>query len=330
MFRTVAAALLLSISSHAMAAGWTADRVRGEVLIEAGSGWEQVQRGIEIGNGAQLKTGADGRVDLSRGKDHFSLGANTSVEIRDSGSDLMTSVIQSAGVVSVDVERRNVQHFSVQTPFLAAVVKGTKFTVISDASGSHVAVDRGVVQVQDSSNDLVADVHPGQEADVTREAPLQVDGAGATPVYTSQGVIVSTTGNREAPINTGKTELSSSPASHQKQNGQSGNNGNVSAGGGAGNGGGNNGNGHGNSGSNAGGGNGNGGGNNGNSNGNGGGNNGNGNGNGGSNEGSSNGNGGGNNGNGNGNGGSNEGSGNGNGGGNNGNGNGNGGSNGRD
>lgn len=334
MFRIVAAALLFSLSSNAMAAGWTADRVRGEVLVEAGSSWEQVQRGIEINDGARLKTGASGRVDLSRGKDHFSLGANTSVQIRDSGSDLMTSVIQSAGVVSVDVERRNVQHFSVQTPFLAAVVKGTRFTVTSDSSGSHVDVDRGVVQVQDNSNDLVADVHPGQTADVTNEAPLQVEGTGATPVYTTQGIIVSTNGNRETPANDGKPEASASQTNNQKQNGQSGNNGSGNAENGKGSGSGNSGNGNagggnngnGNAGGNSGNGNGNSGGNNGN--GNGGGNEGSGNGNG--NSGTGDGNGGGNNGNGNGNGGGNEGNGSGNGngngnsGGNDGNGNGNG------
>ena len=340
MFRIVAAALLFSLSSNAMAAGWTADRVRGEVLVEAGSSWEQVQRGIEINDGARLKTGASGRVDLSRGKDHFSLGANTSVQIRDSGPDLMTSVIQSAGVVSVDVERRNVQHFSVQTPFLAAVVKGTRFTVTSDSSGSHVDVDRGVVQVQDNSNDLVADVHPGQTADVTNEAPLQVEGTGATPVYTTQGIIVSTNGNRETPANDGKPEASASQTNNQKQNGQSGNNGSGNAENGKGSGSGNSGNGNagggnngnGNAGGNSGNGNGNSGGDNGNGNG-GGGNNGNGNA--GGNSGNGNGNSGGNNGNGNGggnegsgDGNGNSGTGDGNGGGNNGNGNGNGGGNG--
>lgn len=323
MVRTLAAVLLFSLSSAAMAAGWTADRVRGEVLVESGGGWQQVVRGLEVGDGAHLKTGAGSRVDFSRGKDHFSLGANTAVQIRDAGPDLMTSVIQTAGTVSVDVERRNVQHFSVQTPFLAAVVKGTKFTVTSNDSGSHVDVDRGVVQVQDSANDLVADVRPGQEAGVTADAPLQIDGAGAAAVYTSQGVLVSVNGNREATLSTTPSETSGNQPATSHQANQSGNNGrghgagnggndNSSAnnGNGAGdNGNGNNGNGQGNNDS---GGNGGSGGNNGN----GGSNNGQGNnGNGGNSNSSS----GGNSGNGEGNGGGNNGKGNGNGGGNSGN-----------
>lgn len=328
MLRTLAAVLLFSLSSAAMAAGWTADRVRGEVLVEAGHGWQQVVPGLEVGDGSRLKTGAGARVDFSRGKDHFSLGANTAVQIRDAGPDLMTSVIQTAGTVSVDVERRNVQHFSVQTPFLAAVVKGTKFTVTSNGSGSHVDVDRGVVQVQDSANDLVADVRPGQEAGVTTDAPLQVDGAGAAAVYTSQGVLVSANGNRETAPSTVTSDTSGIQPATPHQVNQSGNNGRGhGAGNGENSGQGNNGNGNG--GGNSGNGNGNGGGNNGNSNlGNGNGN-GNGGGNGNSDKGDSD-NSGGHNGNGksdkgnsgNGNSGNGGGSnGNGNGGGNNGNGN---------
>lgn len=45
----------------------------------------------------------------------------------------------------------NVQHFAVQTPFLAAVVKGTKFTVVSSKTGAEVAVQRGNVEVEDPS-----------------------------------------------------------------------------------------------------------------------------------------------------------------------------------
>lgn len=335
MLRTLAAVLLFSLSSAAIAAGWTADRVRGEVLVEAGHGWQQVVPGLEVGDGSRLKTGAGARVDFSRGKDHFSLGANTAVQIRDAGPDLMTSVIQTAGTVSVDVERRNVQHFSVQTPFLAAVVKGTKFTVTSNGSGSHVDVDRGVVQVQDSANDLVADVRPGQEAGVTTDAPLQVDGAGAAAVYTSQGVLVSANGNRETASSTVTSDTSGIQPATPHQANQSGNNGRGhGAGNGENSGQGNNGNGGGHNSNGNGGGGGNSG--NGNGNGNGGGNNGNGNhgngngvGNGNGDKGNSD-NGGANNGNGNsdkgnsgngnsGNGGGNNG--NGNGGGNNGNGN---------
>src|SRR5699024_6287447 len=111
MFRIITTALLFSLSTAAMAAGWTVERVRGEASINAGNGWQQIQVGLEIGDGARVQTGGSGRVDVVRGNDHFTLGANTVVQIRDAGAELMTSIVQSAGVVDVDVERRNVQHF---------------------------------------------------------------------------------------------------------------------------------------------------------------------------------------------------------------------------
>ena len=43
-----------------------------------------------------------------------------------------------AGSILLDVEKRNVQHFEVETPYLAAVVKGTQFRVTVGPTGSRV------------------------------------------------------------------------------------------------------------------------------------------------------------------------------------------------
>ena len=44
-------------------------------------------------------------------------------------SELSTTIIQQAGSILLEVEKRNVKHFQVETPYLAAVVKGTQFRV---------------------------------------------------------------------------------------------------------------------------------------------------------------------------------------------------------
>lgn len=333
MLRILLIAVFSMIAALCSADEWSVGRMRGEVEHRVGLSWKPVEAGMLIEDRAHVRTGADGRVDLQRGAELVSLGANTEIEIRDGGAELMTTIIQESGVLTADVERRNVQHFSVQTPFLAAVVKGTKFTVTVDENGSHVEVERGVVQVQDGDNELVVDIRPGQDAIVTADTPLHVEGGGDAPVFTFDGDLVAapaeSSGQSSANTGNGQNASDSSnttPSDHGNGNGNNGSgNGGSNGGGNSGNGNGG-GNGNGNSGGSSGNGNGGGNGNSGNGNGNGGGN-----GNSGSNGGGNSGNGNGNSGNGNGNsgnGGGNSNSGNGTGGGNSGNGNGNGGGNG--
>jgi hypothetical protein len=87
--------------------------------------------------------------------------------------------MQAYGTVTVEAERLQIQHFSVQTPFLAAIVKGTRFTVHSDDVESSVDVARGLVQVQDYVHGVATDITPGQSAVVSDEVVLAVSGHGA-------------------------------------------------------------------------------------------------------------------------------------------------------
>jgi hypothetical protein len=62
------------------------------------------------------------------------------------------------------VEKRNVKHFEVETPYLAAVVKGTQFSVTVGPTGTRVDVRRGQVEVSDFRSGQIAQVMPGQTA----------------------------------------------------------------------------------------------------------------------------------------------------------------------
>ena len=61
-------------------------------------------------------------------------------------------------------QRRERTHFAVQTPFVAAVVKGTIFSVVSNAKTSTVTVQRGKVGVEDIARHRFANITPGQQA----------------------------------------------------------------------------------------------------------------------------------------------------------------------
>ena len=191
-FKTAFLALMLaSVSTAALAQDWTAERLRGQVLQFEHGDWTALERGDVVPDGRKIRTGSTGRVELVRGQERIALAGNTEVEVRDAVGQKMTSVLQFHGSVTIEAERRNVQHFSVQTPVLAAVVKGTQFTVTYRNGQARVDVDRGVVQVQDSAHDMVVDVTPGQAAEASQMAPVDVSGPGSDRVvYLIEGNVV--------------------------------------------------------------------------------------------------------------------------------------------
>ena len=109
------------------------------------------------------------------------LGPNTQIRIFDRQGQEFTTVQQHFGEVSIEAERRNVQHFVVQTKYLAAVVKGTRFTVVADENGASVKVLRGQVEVRDVAHKLMVDITPGQSASVGTTSVLSVSGSGVLP-----------------------------------------------------------------------------------------------------------------------------------------------------
>lgn len=170
---------LMSFSSVALADEWIAERLRGTVMQFERNTWVALERGDVVPDGGKVRTASNGRLELVRGQESIALGPNTQIAVRDAAGQKMTSVIQSSGVVTIEAEKRNVQHFSVQTPVLAAVVKGTQFTVTYSNGQARVDVGSGVVQVQDNVHDMVVDVTRGQSAAASQASPLDISGPGA-------------------------------------------------------------------------------------------------------------------------------------------------------
>jgi len=296
----VLAMLCLSAAS-ALAEEWFVERSSRQVQYTIDKHtWQPVSKGMTIPNKAWIATGPRGRAVLTRGVETIAIQPQTLAAIitTDGLFSRKTEVVQQKGKLALDVEKRSRPHTYVHTPFLAAVVKGTSFSVTVTDKDASVSVERGLVQVSSFTGGQSTNLGPGQSARVDRAQNMDVAGIAGAP-----GVVSVEPTAASVPAVGASAPLGSAPASG---NSDRGNNGSGASGNGSGKSDGNNGNGGGNGGGNNGNGsgggnsgNGNGGGNNGNGNGNGGGNNGNGNGNGGGNNG--NGNGGGNNGNDNGN-----------------------------
>lgn len=163
----IVVAALIIFGSAATAAEWTVARSSGEVKISAVEG-SNVSFAVstELPGGATVTTGKNGRVLLARGKETMTVGPGTVVTIPADTFTGFTTIKQQVGEILFDVEKRNVTHFAVETPFIAAVVKGTRFTVRVSTKGADVSVERGRVGVTDIASRQHADVVPGQVAQV--------------------------------------------------------------------------------------------------------------------------------------------------------------------
>src|ERR1700738_1267161 len=115
--------------------------------------------------GDTIRTGRNGRVMLVRGEETILVSPNSVVGLpAENREALSTTIVQQAGSILLEVEKRNVKHFEVETPYLAAVVKGTQFRVSVDAASTRIDVIRGQVEVVDFRSGQIAQVMPGQGA----------------------------------------------------------------------------------------------------------------------------------------------------------------------
>lgn len=181
--------------SAAVADDWVASRLRGQVLQLVDQEWLPLKRGDIVPDDRVIRTLANGRVEFQRDAEVISLAPQTQVQIVDKSGRRFTTVKQHFGVVEIEAEVQNVQHFAVETPFLAAVVKGTRFTVRSGKNWSKVDVRRGHVAVESEVTHSTTLIAKGQSATASTTAELEVAGKGdLPPVIGANGKLISLDG----------------------------------------------------------------------------------------------------------------------------------------
>src|SRR5882762_3223831 len=184
--RILAMALVLGAASNARAAegeAWSVSKSSGEVWMTT-TGAQQVSLGRQdvLKPGDTIRTGRNGRVLLVRGEETILVAPNSVIGLPTEKKDgLATTIVQQAGSILLEVEKRNVKHFEVETPYLAAVVKGTQFRVSVDAGSARIDVIRGQVEVADFRSGQIAQVLPGQVATASAQGKpgLSLSGSGA-------------------------------------------------------------------------------------------------------------------------------------------------------
>jgi hypothetical protein len=161
--------IIAATSSLAFAAegtDWTISKSSGEVWC---TGTEVQQVALKqddiLKAGDTIQTGRNGRVLLKRGEETILVAPNSVRGLpAEKKEGLATTIVQQAGSILLDVERRNVKHFEVETPYAVAVVKGTQFRVTVDAGKTQVGVSRGQVEVASFKSGQIAQVIAGQHA----------------------------------------------------------------------------------------------------------------------------------------------------------------------
>jgi hypothetical protein len=179
--RMAAIALTLFVAGMASPAlaqtsGWQVSEVSGDVRAVVDGQTRPVTRGMLLASGSAIASGANARAVLVNGRDYVILSPSSRVRVPGTaqvipasatvGGSNMTQILTEAGTALFRIEHRPNPHFRVQTPYLAAVVKGTVFSVTVSSSGASVQVTQGAVQVSTVDGGAAELVRPGMVATV--------------------------------------------------------------------------------------------------------------------------------------------------------------------
>lgn len=150
--------------------GWRVSGISGEASTRLGSApFEPLAIGEIVPVGSEIQTGRGAVVFLSRRGDRIVIQPSTQLRIAEpEAGGLLTQFIQSFGNVFYDVEPRGSRSFGVKGPYMAAVVKGTRFLVTVKRDSNSVRVDEGRVLVQSADGTSSAMVGAGGLATVER------------------------------------------------------------------------------------------------------------------------------------------------------------------
>lgn len=229
------AGLVMSLPQPAAAASpnvWTVTAASGETLVRReGSVWQPLAVGMLTPPGSEIRTGPNSVLTIAKGGDRvtFSPGSQAVIPEIDSAalgtgvvpaslttgegatpSRIGPSLIQRAGVLLFDMESRESRDFVIETPVLAAAIKGTTFTVTVEDDQNLVNVAEGVVEVTALSSGLSVMVESGEMAAVGTD-----DVASAPTILDRQALLQEQSGTSENGLTTalGETAIDVSETS---------------------------------------------------------------------------------------------------------------------
>lgn len=215
--------ILLWLATTALAGEWTVSRVTGPAVYTLdGKTWGKLKLGLNLPSAAWVNTGPQGKVQLKRGMDTIYIGSYSLVSAYKKSTQ-RTQIRQDFGTVTIDVQKRNYDHMGVETPYMAAVVKGTKFTVSSSRTDSILSVSRGQVEVSDRRSGATSEVNSGQSVTLNQRpsTAIAVESTQASKIQARLGKKKKTKNqNTKHPKNAKKSKGSKSKGSKNKGDGK--------------------------------------------------------------------------------------------------------------
>jgi hypothetical protein len=164
---------------------WVVGELRGAAFSRPGGAddaqWQPLQLGAEIVPGTVVRTDASGSMELRNGIDTIRLSPSSEIELpAGQDGDPVTRVIHWIGTAFFHVGKRPGPQFEVDTPYIVAIVKGTKFTTSVSEAGASIKVSEGIVGVSATAGGSSIDVTAGGSASVSAAHSHTVTPGGAS------------------------------------------------------------------------------------------------------------------------------------------------------
>ena len=157
--------LLSSTSVFAQTGPWTVSEVSGPVVIRSEAGERVAERGARVAAGQQVVTRRNGNAVLVRGNEFVTVRPNTRITIAPENRERsVVQMIQDFGSAIFNIGKQPDPLFGVDTPYLAAVVKGTTFSITVTDGGAAMQVTEGAVEAATLDGGAVDLVRPGEVA----------------------------------------------------------------------------------------------------------------------------------------------------------------------
>ena len=169
------AAFMSAGTAHADTPQWKLSESSGTVNILRSGVSKIAIGGGGLMAGDLITTGKKSRAVLVRGQEYVVVSPNSRLRIsapKESGG--VVQFFEELGNVLFRIDKKATPHFGVKTPYLAAVVKGTTFSVTVSETGTAVQVTEGAVQVSTLDGGATQLLSPGMIGMVERNQQFRL------------------------------------------------------------------------------------------------------------------------------------------------------------
>jgi hypothetical protein len=199
------APILLAAGGAAAAAdvsAWRVSEASGNVVVVEAGRSHEAAKGAVLASGAVVIARAGGRAVLVHDRDFVVVSPGARIRIAPpEQARTIYQIIAEFGTSLFRIEHQDRPHFGVRTPYLAAVVKGTVFSVTVGDKGASVQVTQGAVDVATLDGGAHELIRPGMIGSVEAHdrSRLNVDGDGRRVIRSSAAVAGAATASAVVP-----------------------------------------------------------------------------------------------------------------------------------